>query len=234
MPDRGSAPQPDDDMLDVVQIEVYAPIVSLRNPIYAGVQVGLPCPPPATVGGMLAAAAGGWQHVDPATRFAMAFHAAGQGTDLETYHPLDAAGRYKIPQPMDREFLAEVTLTVWVDRDPDLWEQRMRQPRWPLRLGRSQDLATARTHRVRLRAGAGRQGRAVVPAGASGAGGLLRLPTAVSLDRARTRWDSYRYHPRSTDTVPHADTTTSSWATDDGQAVMFLPPTHPSHAVTPP
>ena len=79
-------------MPEALELTVTAPVVSFRNPLYDGLQVGLPCPPPSTVGGMLAAAAGGWDCVPDDTRFAMAFHAAGAGRDLETYHPLGSPG----------------------------------------------------------------------------------------------------------------------------------------------
>ena len=209
-------------MIEVLDVEVRAPVVSFRNPLYAGVQIGLPCPPPATVGGMLAAAAGGWAQVPGELRFGMAFSAAGTGTDLETYHPLDASGRKADPTPKDRPFLAEVTLRVWLLDDLERWEQALRRPVWPLRLGRSQDLATARTRRVRLVAQAGRQGQAVMPAELTTAGTLLRLPTAVSHDRSRTQWHAYRYHR---DGI-QADID-GGWATEDGQAVALLHPVHP-------
>ena len=137
-------------MTAALEVEVTAPVASFRNPLYAGVQVGLPCPPPSTVGGILAAAAGGWPRVDPRLRFAMSFQALGSGEDLETYHPLDAAGGRTDPTPKDRHFLAGVTLTVWLFDDLAGWERALRRPVWPLRLGRSQDLATARTRRVEL------------------------------------------------------------------------------------
>ncbi|MGI9000199.1 MAG: CRISPR-associated protein Cas5 [Pseudonocardia sp.] len=210
-------------MIAALAVEVRAPVASFRNPLSAGVQIGLPCPPPATVGGMLAAAAGGWDRVPSELRFGMTFTAAGAGTDLETYHPLDASGRKADPTPKDRPFLAEVTLRLWVVEDLERWERALRRPVWPLRLGRSQDLATARTRRVRLAPGAGRQGHAVVPAELTTAGTLLRLPTAISLDRSRTRWHAYRYHhdgsPNDVDT---------GWTTEDGQAVALLPPVHPA------
>ncbi len=209
-------------MTEALDVEVRAPVVSFRNPLYAGVQVGLPCPPPSTVGGMLAAVAGGWGQVPRELRFGMAFAAAGGGTDLETYHPLDASGSKADPTPKDRPFLAEITLRIWLVDDLDRWERALRQPVWPLRLGRSQDLATARTRRVRLVGHAGRQGHAVLPAELTTTGTLLQLPTAISHDRARTQWHTYRYH---SDGSP-ADVD-SGWATEDGQAVALLPPVHP-------
>ncbi|MGH3898031.1 MAG: CRISPR-associated protein Cas5 [Pseudonocardiaceae bacterium] len=209
-------------MTEALDIEVRAPVVSFRNPLYAGVQVGLPCPPPATVGGMLAAAAGGWGQVPGDLRFGMAFTAAGQGIDLETYHPLDASGTKTDPTPKDRPFLAEVTLRVWLVADLQRWEHALRRPVWPLRLGRSQDLATARTRRVQLVRQAGRQGNAVLPAELTTAGTLLRLPTAISLDRSRTQWHAYRYHQ---DGIPAQ--VDGGWVTEDGQVVALLPPVHP-------
>jgi len=209
---------------EALEIAVTAPVVSFRNPLYAGVQAGLPCPPPATIGGMLAAAAGGWKQVPAGLRFAASFTATGAGTDVETYHPLDARGRGTEPTPKDREFLAWVTLTLWITEDLGLWERALRRPVWPLRLGRSQDLAAARTRRVRLTAGTGRQRQAIMPAGLTVAGSLLRLPTAVSTDRARTRWDAYRYAAAGGDNAMSEH----GWVTEGGQAVALLPPVHPA------
>lgn len=208
---------------EALQVTVTAPVASFRDPLYAGVQAGLPCPPPATIGGMLAAAAGGWDRVPADTRFAAAFTAGGTGTDLETYHPLDAQGRRTEQVPRNRAFLADVILTVWLTGNLGLWESAVRRPVWPLRLGRSQDLAAATATRVRLVAGPGRQGNAITPAALSHAGVLLQLPTAVSADRARTRWDAYRYSATGA-----SDEIASPLATSDGQAIPFLEGVHPS------
>jgi len=214
--------------VEALEVTVTAPVVSFRNPLYAGIQKGLPCPPPATIGGMLAAAAGGWQHVAETFRFAAAFTAAGAGVDLETYHPLTAERTQPPTVPKDREFLFSVVLTVWLLDDLDRWEHRMRRPVWPVRLGRSQDLASARTRRVRLTAGPGEQRQAIIPAAACGGhhrpfqGLQLQLPTAVSAARDRTRWDAYRY--ASTGVGGQVD---GALVTADGHAVVLLPPAHP-------
>jgi CRISPR-associated protein Cas5t len=209
-----------------LEVVVVAPVVSFRNPLYATQQLCLPCPPPATVGGMLAAAAGGWSRVPTYTRFAMIFYAGGTGVDLETYHPLDASGKKADPTPRDRAFLADVRLTVWLFHDLPQWQARLRRPVWPLRLGRSQDLVGVRTRPVMLHHGTGQQGTAVLPAQASPRGEQLRLPTAVSLDRARTRWHDYRYDPHGrAGNLPDA-----GLVNDTGQAVVPLPETHPVHA----
>lgn len=216
-------------MPEALEVTVTAPMVSFRNPLYDGLQVGLPCPPPSTVGGLLAAAAGGWDQVPAATRFAMAFHAAGHGVDLETYHPVAAPGIETNKTIKDRDFLAHITLTLWLVDDPhglstpDQWERVLRRPIWPLRLGRSQDLVTIRTSRVDLQPGTGGQQHAIVPDAALGATGTrLRLTTAIAHDRDRTRWDGYRYDPDGSPArLPDVLTTPT------GQAVIPLPPTHP-------
>ncbi|GGO95988.1 CRISPR-associated protein Cas5 [Wenjunlia tyrosinilytica] len=211
-----------------LEVTVNAAIVSFRNPLYAGVQVTLPCPPPSTVAGMLAAAAGGWDRVPARTRFAMAFRAAGTGTDLETYHPLGAPGTATNTTIKDRDFLARTTLTVWLTEDIDLWRRALRRPVWPLRLGRSQDLVAATARDVELLAGPGRQGHAVVPDGLPGATGrAMRLTTVIAVDRDRFSWDSYRYAPAGTDV--RVD---SGLATADGQAVAMLPEVHPAQLTT--
>ena len=211
-------------MTPTLQIIVTTPVVSFRDRLYDGVQAGLPCPPPSTVGGFLASAAGGWQRMPPATRFAMAFTARGTGTDLETYHPLDARGTASDPVPRERAFLADATLTLWLVSDLDFWEAALRRPVWPVRLGRSQDLASARASRLALDTGTGYQRQAVVPAGMTQAGTLLLLPTAISEDRSQTRWGEYRYAATGGNAEISAD-----YVTADGQAVVLLPPTHPSN-----
>lgn len=210
-------------MTEALCVTVTAPVVSFRNPLYASVQVCLPCPAPSTVGGLLASTVGGWPYMPIGTRFAMTFTAQGSGTDLETYRPLDRRGTKTEPTPKERPFLSGAELTVWLLDDLDLWERAVRRPVWPLRFGRSQDLAAARAHRVELTEGEGVQGHAVIPEELSQGGERLRLPTAISEDRARTRWDGYRYAAAGSP----LDIATS-YATPDGQAVVLLPPTHPA------
>lgn len=211
-------------MTRALEITVTSAVVSLRNPLYAGVQVGLPCPPPSTVGGFLASAIGGWHRVPVRTRFAFTFTADGHGTDLETYHPLDARGAASTPTPQERDFLAAAILTIWLTEDLDAWEAAVRRPVWPLRFGRSQDLASARASRVELAEGRGLQGHALLPADLTVAGTLMRLPTAISEDRSRTRWGTYRYSKTGAREVA----VLADYVTSAGQAIALLPPTHPS------
>ena len=209
-------------MTTALEITITAPVVSFRNPLYSGVQVTLPCPPPSTVAGLLAAAVGGWDRMPTDTRVALAFTARGRGVDLETFHPLDAEGKKRDATPKEHEFLADTTLTVWVLDHLDLWEEAMRRPVWPLRLGRSQDLASARTRRITLHPGAGIQGRALVPADASTSGMQVRMPHAISPDRSRIQWGTYRYASQGS-----AAQIDSPLRTDDGQAVLPLKAVHP-------
>jgi CRISPR-associated Cas5-like protein len=211
-----------------LQATITAAVASFRNPLYTGVQVGLPCPPPSTIAGLLAGAAGGWDQVPTDVRFGAAFTAAGSGVDLETYHPLDGRGRATAATPKDREFLADVVLTLWLVDDIDFWADTLRLPVWPLRLGRSQDLAAARTTEVDLVAGAGRQGHAIVPETLSTAGMRLRLPTALSLDRTRNRWDGYRYAPSGSKAVIDTDWAVAGTETGPSQALALLSGVHPA------
>ncbi|UQA90755.1 CRISPR-associated protein Cas5 [Streptomyces halobius] len=210
---------------EALEVTVTAPVVSFRSPLYTGVQVTLPCPAPTTVGGMLAAAAGGWDEVDPGLTFAMTFHARGRGTDLETYHPLDASGKKTTPAPRPREFLADVTLRLWLFHDLQLWRARLRRPRWPLRLGRSQDLVGLSLRLATVLEEPGIQGPAIVPDGYDGAMGTpLRLPGAVSVNRGRTRWGSFRF-----DATGRAHTRLpGSWSTPQGQALVPVGSPHPA------
>ncbi|MET7802369.1 CRISPR-associated protein Cas5 [Streptomyces decoyicus] len=218
---------------EALEVTVTAPIASFRNPLYQGIQVGLPCPPPSTVGGMLAATVGDWESVPGNTRFAMTFSAEGSGIDLETYHPAATKAASRNATIKDRHFLTHITLTTWLLQDLDMWEQAIRTPVWPLRLGRSQDLATARTRRVHLTpGGTGTQGHALIPhatrpdPAVRNNGEQMQLPTAITLDRARTAWGTYRYaHTASPAQIP------ADYTTPDGQALVLLPPTHPHTAL---
>lgn len=210
-----------------LEVTVTAPVASFRNPLFVNLQVGLPCAPPSTIGGMLAAAAGGWHRVPASTRFAMAFHARAEGTDLETSHPLSRQGKRTSPTPKERDYLWGVEVTLWLVDELDRWEQRLRRPVWPLTLGRSQDLATARTRRIDLHERPGRQGRALLPEEAAAEGEHLRLTTAITTDRAHTRWDTFRYARHGSDLSAH-----HGLSTPDGQAVVLLPPAHPETTLT--
>ncbi|WP_262391871.1 CRISPR-associated helicase Cas3' [Nocardiopsis sp. CNR-923] len=109
----------------------------------------------------------------------------------------------------------------------DVWERAVRRPVWPLRLGRSQDLASARARRITLEEGPGHQGHALLPVEASTSGMQLRMPHAISTDRSRIQWGTYRYAPAGSPSQVD-----SQLRTRDGQAVVPLVGLHP-HAAHP-
>ena len=221
---------------EVLEVTIGAPVTSFRNPLFSSVTHTLPCPPPSTVAGMLGAARGGVQHLPRPTRFAYAFHAEGQGVDLETYHPLTGAGAKRGygqkggPKPAERGFLYGCELHVWLQDDLDGWERALRAPVWPLKLGRSQDLIDApRVTRVPLqRTTEARLGDAVVPVERLAqplppGPQRIRMPAEVSTDRERTRWVECIYAPNGSEAVvsPDAEQPQGLATTQEGQIVAF-------------
>jgi CRISPR-associated protein Cas5t len=138
--------------MKVLRIELEAPICSFRYPHFlVGRQLSFDMPPPSTIFGHIASALGEWP--DPASlRFAYWFTALGKGEDLENQHiVVPVGGRFKIEaetyptvlsatiQPTKREFLLRARLLLYLDR-LDLAEAFL-TPKFPVILGRSQDLA---------------------------------------------------------------------------------------------
>jgi CRISPR-associated protein Cas5t len=123
---------------------------SFRYPHFMlGVQPSFPMPPPATIYGHICSALGEW--VDSSgLAFAYHFTAEGGGEDLEHVHVLAAASG-RLPgsaqrkvlegnvNPFNRRILFRPRLVLYLNR-PD-WEGAFRAPRYPVVLGRSQDLA---------------------------------------------------------------------------------------------
>jgi CRISPR-associated protein Cas5t len=138
----------------VLKIELEGLTTSFRYPFFVlGRQPTYELPPPATIYGHICSAAGEW--LDPLSlRFAYRFAHDGKAIDLEHTHMVAATGgtmvptggTVKVPQvtkgaidPVRREFFYRPRLTLYIDR-PDL-EPVFRRPRYPVALGRSQDLA---------------------------------------------------------------------------------------------
>ncbi|GAA2110113.1 CRISPR-associated protein Cas5 [Streptomyces synnematoformans] len=187
------------------RLEFYAPVASFRDPFFPGLSRCLPIPPPSTVRGLLAAATGA--PAEPLA-FGMAAWADGQGVDAETYHPIDATGvnpaaggRVRAGKGgttvRNRPFLTGVHLTVWLPgEEGDRIAGAFRRPRWPLRLGRSQDLVhlQQRTQVMLHPAGeAGVVGHALAPDGGHDAPEAFdqRMAASISTDRRVTRWADY-------------------------------------------
>jgi CRISPR-associated Cas5-like protein len=219
------------------RVVFHAPVASFRDPLFPGITRCLPVPPPSTVRGLFAAATGA--PAEPVT-FGMAAWAEGAGVDAETYHPIAAnggnparGGRVRAIKGgmtiRDRPFLAGVHLTVWLPgADGARIAAALRRPRWPLRLGRSQDLVhvTGITPVTLVPASYGTVGHALAPPDGHGVGAscAYRLATSVSTDRLTTTWAEYLWcdEPAGVHPVHGA----YREATDDepgGQAVWLLP-----------
>jgi len=138
--------------MDVLRVELEAPVCSFRYPHFlVGRQLSFDMPPPSTIFGHIASALGEWP--DPANlRFAYCFTVLGKGEDLENQHIVaPGGGRFVVEgqsyekaldatvQPTRREFLLGARLTLYLDR-PD-WADAFLAPKFPVVLGRSQDLA---------------------------------------------------------------------------------------------
>lgn len=218
--------------LEAWRADFWAPVASFRDPLFPGLSRGLPLPPPSTVRGMLAAATGETAETGP---LGLAAWAEGAGVDAETYHPIAAsganpavAGRVRAVKGgmtiRDRPFLAHVHLTVWLPgADGERIARALRRPRWPLRLGRSQDLVhPLGLRRVTLRPAP----EAVVDHALAPTGGhdiasacVYRMAASVSTDRLTTVWRDYLWCDAPTGPHPvhgaHRD--------EEGQAVWLLP-----------
>lgn len=133
----------------VLKVVLEGITTSFRYPHFMlSVQPGFPMPPPATIYGHICSTLGEW--VDPTgIQFAYHFTSEGGATDLEHIHVLSAAGGKlegtRLPKvmegnvnPFTREILFRPRLILYLNR-PE-WAEAFRSPRYPVVLGRSQDL----------------------------------------------------------------------------------------------
>jgi CRISPR-associated protein Cas5t len=139
--------------MKAAKIRIEVPVTSFRYPHFLiGRQASFLMPPPSTIYGHIASAAGKW--FDPATvRFAYRFQFTARGSDLEHQHvitrgkqsftlkgqkyPVSVQGRV---QPHLRDFLFGCKLDLYLD-PPELVEF-FQNPAFCVVLGRSQDLAS--------------------------------------------------------------------------------------------
>lgn len=147
------------DTMQALRVVVEGEVTSFRYPHFMwGTQPTFEMPPPATIYGHICSTVGEW--IDPASvRFAYHFTHSGKFTDLEHIHaggmvgPLSPQKRKELVQqgysdlslygestvtPFNRELLFRPRLILYLDRT-DL-EAAFRSPRYPVVLGRSQDL----------------------------------------------------------------------------------------------
>lgn len=111
---------------------------SFRHPqLVTGMQPTLPLPPPSTIYGLVAAAAGRW--VDPdECRLAYVFQSNGNARDLETIYQFGnsaSAGSNVVL----REWLTD--WRMWLYFTEPSWAKFFEQPVFPVTLGRQQELA---------------------------------------------------------------------------------------------
>lgn len=137
--------------MKVLKVVAEGITTSFRYPHFMqGIHMTYEMPPPATIYGHICSTIGEW--VDPANiKFAVHFTFQGRFSDLEhTYILKPATGNLKdikLPKvlegemnPFTRSILFRPRLTLYLNR-PD-WIEHFRSPRYPVCLGRSQDLFT--------------------------------------------------------------------------------------------
>ena len=145
--------------MKTVRIEMEGTITSFRYPhLHVGRQPSYPMPPPATVYGHVCSALGEWMPAD-SMRFAYTFSHEGTADDLELLH-MSAVGSGRLDKDwghtrnievqtnvLPREILLHPKLSLYLDvgDEAEHWADVFRSPRYPVLLGRSQDLAAYRS-----------------------------------------------------------------------------------------
>jgi CRISPR-associated protein Cas5t len=139
--------------MEVLKIVGEGLTTSFRYPHFMqGVQPTFEVPPPATIYGHICSALGEWVNPE-GIEFAYHFTFKARFDDVEHTHLVSGSGGYlpgtKIPKvlagninPFKRSILFAPRLILYINR-PD-WAGAFRSPRYPVVLGRSQDLFTYR------------------------------------------------------------------------------------------
>jgi CRISPR-associated Cas5-like protein len=221
-----------------LRAEFFAPAASFRDPMFPGVTRCLPIPPPSTLRGMLAAATG--STAEPVT-LGISAHPEGGGIDDETYHPVNTDGtnpprggrvaaRKGGMTIRRRPFVTWLHVTLWVpDPEADRIAAALRRPLWPLRIGRSQDLAYLRSAALTELHPATEAvvGHGVAPLGGHADPGAftVKLASHISADRLSATYGDYLWcaEPASRQHVTGA-------YRDGDQAVWLLHPIPPGAA----
>jgi len=130
-------------LLKALRITLTAYTASFRVPHFVGHQLTLPVPPLSTIYGLISAAAGRWVLPEEVEWLAYRFEYGGKGIDLEAIWTVERkkpheSARFVTRNVIQREFLAFPTLTLYL---PPEWEAPFHCPRYPLLLGRTQDVA---------------------------------------------------------------------------------------------
>jgi CRISPR-associated protein Cas5t len=140
----------------VLKIELGGTTTSFRYPHFLiGRQPSLPMPPPATIHGHIASTLGKYPGSDD-FRFAYTFTHQGSVDDYEhtwLIKPDRSARGWEHPanisanrNPTLREMFFAPQLTLYLDTPHiEIWQKAFLEPRYPVLLGRSQDLASYRS-----------------------------------------------------------------------------------------
>ncbi len=111
---------------------------SFRHPQFVtGAQPTLPLPPPSTIYGLIAAAAGRWVNPEEC-RVAYVFESEGNARDLEKIYQF-AKSSNASSTVIYRDWLTDWRL--WLYFTEPIWAENFRSPVFPLTLGRQQELA---------------------------------------------------------------------------------------------
>lgn len=137
--------------MEVLKVVAEGITTSFRYPHFMlGVQPSFEMPPPATIYGHICSALGKWVSPEE-VKFAYHFTYKAKFEDVEHIHVLTEAGGHlpgsKISKvlegavnPYKRTILFHPRLVLYINK-PE-WEEAFRSPRYPVVLGRSQDLCT--------------------------------------------------------------------------------------------
>jgi CRISPR-associated protein Cas5t len=132
--------------MQALRLQFAGTITSFRHPLFPhGQQISYPCPPPATLYGLVCSALG--ERVAPsAFRLAYRFTYEDTVDDLEHVFLIGAPSNPVKLSPFTRQLLTQPRLTLYLDR-PE-WLTVFKSPRYVLTLGRSQDLITLQAAQV--------------------------------------------------------------------------------------
>ncbi len=132
--------------MEAIRCDITAYTASFRLPSTMGYQVTAEVPPPSTVLGLLSAACGEDLTPDTVEWIAYRFTSAAHAVDLEKIIAYTEKGPFIDPKlgtintvPIKREFLCYPKLILYA---PPKFEEALKRPRFPICLGRSQDVAS--------------------------------------------------------------------------------------------
>lgn len=232
----------------VLRVEIEGTTTSFRYPHFlVGRQPSYRMPPPATIYGHIASTMGEFPDRTK-LRFAYAFDAVGTGDDLEHTHLVEVGSRRfdksvgfvknleGTVNPVRREVLLHPSLVLYIDAPDELerLSKAFREPRYPVALGRSQDLAAYRSvHIIELQeATTGYLEGTLLPWTwrlRTSAGVMATMPRFIDpTDRKRVEWAPYVVLERRVYVRDDAEPRTSVVQRQPGETILIdhLSPEH--------